>query len=907
MGSFLYNLILFPLVQVIEFVYLLVFGIFHDFSKPEGFAIIGVSVAITLLCLPLYVVAEKWQQIERDTKKRLEPGISRIKAVFKGDEQYMILRTFYKQNGYHPIMALRSSFGLLIQIPFFMAAYQFLSNLETLKGVSFFFIKDLGVPDATFHIGNFPINILPIAMTIINCVAGAIYTKGFKAKDKIQIYGMAVLFLVILYDSPAGLVLYWTMNNVFSLVKNVFYKLKKPLFVLYICACVCVLGIDSYLLFVHSGFLFKRLAVVAVFSIVLLIPLFIKLIKYLLDKPFASLVQNQKEALSLFISSCAAIVLIFGLYIVTSVVASSPMEFSFVESVASPYTYIKLNLLKILGLCLFWPVCIYFLFGKRVKTCFAIFFSIFAVSVLINVFAFPGSYGNLSQVFVFDNPGTLRAGIKFSMLNLFALLVGMVLVLIVIGFKKAKWITNLFTVVSLGVLSLSFVSFAKINKGYKESAIIQSSIGKKETVNPIFHLSKTEKNIFVIGIDRAMGSYVTEILEEAPQLKEIYSGFTFYPNTVSFGVQTLAGSPPMYGGYDYTPQKIQQRNKEDLIDKHNEALKAVPVMFSQNNFNVTVSDLSFANYMWIPDMRIFKDYPEINTANTARVYSNKWLNEHPEVGEKDATSNLIKINSFWYSVLRISPVILREVIYNQEKYWNTGKSENLLNNFIEQYSALDFLSKLTDFSSDKQTYTFFQNDTTHEPYFLQAPDYVPVKQVTNIGSGKYADNDQYHVNIAALLRIGEWINYLKENGVYDNTRIIIVSDHGSDEVTEVFPKGLEKEALSRIEMINPILLVKDFNASGNIKTDYTFMTHADVPSLSVAGVIDNPVNPFTGNSFNISEKDDGIYGVELLHWNPDTQNKTTFKGEYWYKTSNNLFDGDPVKFVTEEEAMEACR
>ena len=167
-ANILYTIILYPIVQIIE----ISFKIFDMLFGNTGIAVIGVSLTVTLLCLPLYIVAEKWQQIERDTQKKLKPGIDRIKTAFKGDEQYMILSTFYKQNHYHPMMALRSSFGLLIQIPFFMAAYSCLSKLPALQGQSFLFIRDMGQQDAIFKIGSFPINILPIAMTIINIIAG---------------------------------------------------------------------------------------------------------------------------------------------------------------------------------------------------------------------------------------------------------------------------------------------------------------------------------------------------------------------------------------------------------------------------------------------------------------------------------------------------------------------------------------------------------------------------------------------------------------------------------------------------------------------------------------------------------------------------------------------------------------
>ena len=51
-------------------------------------------------------------------------------------------------------MVLRSSFGLLIQVPFFIAAYAYLSHLEVLRGTSFLFIRDLGAPDALLKLGG---------------------------------------------------------------------------------------------------------------------------------------------------------------------------------------------------------------------------------------------------------------------------------------------------------------------------------------------------------------------------------------------------------------------------------------------------------------------------------------------------------------------------------------------------------------------------------------------------------------------------------------------------------------------------------------------------------------------------------------------------------------------------------
>ncbi|UKI54053.1 MAG: YidC/Oxa1 family membrane protein insertase [Treponema sp.] len=334
-------------------------------------------------------------------KKKLDPGINRIKSVFKGDEQYMILTTFYKENHYHPLMALRSSFGLLIQIPFFMAAYSFLSNLESLRGYSFLFIRDMGAQDALFSIGGFPINVLPIAMTLINIVAGAIYTKGFKFKDKITIYGMALVFLAILYSSPAGLVLYWTMNNVFSLVKNIFYKIKNPAKVLYAVFAAAVLGLDFYVIFVHNGFLHKRILLAAAATLLLAVPFLVKYISRLLDTTLKSLTENKKSRFGIFIVSSIALCLFAGTVIPSFIIGSSPVEFANIDGYGSPLYFIYNSTVQTFGLFVFWLSCVYFLFNARIQAGFAVAMPVLLFIALIDAFIFSGDYGTLSRLITF--------------------------------------------------------------------------------------------------------------------------------------------------------------------------------------------------------------------------------------------------------------------------------------------------------------------------------------------------------------------------------------------------------------------------------------------------------------------------------------------------------------------------
>ena len=889
MLDFLYNLIIYPLIQIIEVVYLVVWKVF----KNSGYAVLGVSVAVTFLCLPLYIIAENWQERERNIQKKLKPGIDRIKAVFKGDEQYMILSTYYKQNHYHPMMALRSSFGLLIQIPFFIAAYTYLSHLEELRGFSFWFIKDLGAPDAMFKIGNFNVNVLPIAMTLINCIAGAIYTKGFGLKDKLQIYGMAGIFLVLLYNSPAGLVLYWTMNNILSLVKNIFYKLKHPLKVLYICLCFGVIAMDYYLLFIHHGFLHRRLMLIIAVSLILVAPLLIKFVNYLLKTVFKPLMDNQKICTILFFASAILLVTMIGYVLPSFVIASSPQEFSFIDNYKSPFYFLFNATNQALGFLIFWPACIYFLFGKKIKTLLSVIFSIGALGALINAFIFAGDYGMLSPILTFSDAGVLKAPSSTNILNLMVLTIPIILVLLLVALNKTRWLTTATEVICLALFVISIFNSTKISSGYNQAKALKNDNSQAiQTLEPVFNISKTEPNVFIIMLDRAISSFLPYILEEKPELANKLDGFTYYPNTLSFSDHTLIGAPPLFGGYDYTPVEINKRKDESLVEKHNEALLSMPVLFSEHGFEATMSDSSWANYSWIPDMRIFEPYPEIKTAATIRAYTDLWLKEHPDSSEQGARSSLMKRNFIWYSLLKMMPTMFRDTIYNDGFYWNTNKGLEDLQDVVNNYAALDYLPELTDFTAQKPTYTFMVNEMTHEPAYLQAPDYIPLAKVTDIGNGPFAEDVHYHANISALLRVAEWLEYIKENDAYDNTRIMIVADHGAGIDSKLFPENFDLPF--RPEAFNPLLLVKDFNSHGSIKTDTTFMTNADVPSIATEGLIKNPKNPFTENFITTEPKKDGVFVTDSHLWSPDGQYKNTFKiyDNEWYFVHNDIFNPD---------------
>ena len=181
---------------------------------------------------------------------------------------------------------------------------------------------------------------------------------------------------------------------------------------------------------------------------------------------------------------------------------------------------------------------------------------------------------------------------------------------------------------------------------------------------------------------------------------------------------------------------------------------------------------------------------------------------------------------------------------------------------------------MTKFNSTKNSLIIINNELPHNPTYLNKPNYTLGYNPNGEDSidANTMSNKLYHVNAASLLLVGKYLDYLKENKIYDNTRIIIVSDHGARKIsTPHFNDFQNKYSL----LYNPLLLVKDFNSKKQLKTDNSFMTNADVPILALNNLIKNPINPFTNKEINNKEKQKGAYISPSQTWQKEKFIKKT--------------------------------
>ena len=861
-----------------------IFSTAYSIIQNPGLSVIVLSLAMNILVLPLYRRADAIQIEARDTENKLRDTVTHIKKTFSGDERMMILQTYYRQNNYNPLSVLSGSISLLLEIPFFMAAYQFLSGVELFQGVAFGPIADLSVPDGLIHIGGLTINALPIIMTLVNVVSSSLYLQGFPLKTKIQLYGMALFFLVFLYNSPAALVFYWTLNNTFSLVKTLFYKIKHSRKILNV-----LLGVAGAV-FIVLGIKITgryRTALLIGIGLAAQLPWVLPLLKNL---PFLKAASSEpaKPNKKAFITGALFLTVLIGLLIPSTYLAASPQEYVDVFNFYHPVWYVVHSLCISVGTFMVWLGVFYWLANPKGKVVFTYAVWILSGIMLVNYMFFGTNLGIMTPEL------TYLSGVNFASIE-HIINVGVVLFvgidLYIIAKKFPKILASVLLVGAIALTSMGVINIVKISSAI---ALTQAQMDSEEDF-PSFSVTKDGKNVVVIMLDRAIGPFIPYIMEENPALQEQFDGFTYYSNTLSYGGFTNFGTPPLYGGYEYTPVNMNLRDQESLPSKHNEALKVMPTVFAEEGYDVTLFDPSYAGYQWIPDLSIYYDIEGVTAYRADGYFSD------PEIAVKTIADR--RRNFFVFSLMKAMPVSLQSAIYNGGTYCALPDSgaEDVNPSFLSAYHVMQNMSNMTQVTDGSgNTFMFLRSNMTHEPVVLNGSG--KSQTITDGDSSIVLDSEpkisHYQINMEALVQLGNWLDYLRAEGVYDNTRIIIVSDHGRD--LGIFDTDVARVDQD-IEMYSPLLLVKDFGATGFTTSD-EFMTNADVPTLAMKDLIENPVNPFTGNAINSDYKteNDKQYVILSQQWDIAKNNGNQFLPSYWAIVSGNVRDKSHWEFTNEE-------
>ena len=902
------------LIKPLEILFEVVYRYAMIYVDNSGIAIIVMSLVMNFLLLPLYRRADHIQEDERRLEKAMEAGIAHIKQTYHGDERFMMLQTYYRQHQYKPWFILKGLVPLMLEIPFFIAAYHFLSNLKDLNGASFGPLSDLGAPDRLLTVFGTPISVMPILMTAINIISSMIYTKGLSRRDKLQLYGMALVFLVLLYNSPSGLVLYWTLNNLFSLIKNIICRIPDYRRVLRITMSALGAGLLLYALFFYpeGGRMLRVLLIVC--ALLLQIPMLTPRVAGLFpeDKGEDSL-QPDDESTGLYLLEAVFLTLLTGVLIPSAVIQSSPTEFVFHTVVSRPLVHVLDAFLLASGVFLIWMGVFYSLASPKGKRVMTVVLWLLCLTAVANYMFFGTRLGTLSSTLVYDlEPYFSRNEIAVNL----AVMAGIMIAGYLVFKKSRKSVRAISALLIAAVTGMSVFNIISTQR--------QLSENRKVVIEKDAHceISREGQNVIVIMLDRAIGSYIPYLFQEKPELKEQFDGFTWYPNTLSYGGHTVFGAPPLFGGYEYTPEEMNKRDSEKLVDKHDEALKVMPELFQAAGYDVTLLDPPYGYQMYedVAVRPVFEEYQNVHTfeAERGQYFSpdDDFVRQYQEIWER---------NFFCFSLMKCSPLFLQPYLYQNGSYFNNSfiyreddrlSCSGIVNwNFANSFAVLKSMPEIAEVSDEKKnTLLLLCNSSTHEPTLLEEPSYTISPVVDNrVYDREHNDRfnvdgqtlhveslrqmQHYQINMAALLELGKWFDDLRAASCYDNCRIILVSDHGAA-LNQVDSMIFGQDWGSDAMMYNPLLLVKDFDSHGLCVCE-SLMTNADTPILAMEGLITDPSNPFTGNSINDQEKNNDELHVFASNEVNISGGYTVYPKDRWYAVSKDVRNGDNWKLLGE--------
>jgi YidC/Oxa1 family membrane protein insertase len=207
----------------------------HDLTHlGYGWTIVLITVLIKALFWPL--TAASTRSMKR--MQQLAPELAALKEKYKDDVQKQTAKTWeiYKKNKVNP---MSGCLPMLIQMPVFIGFFTMLRSAIELRGASFLWAVDLSKPDTLFMIpglgfipgvsdAGLPFNLLPLLM------GGAMLwqshltpaSPGMDPTQQKMMRYMPLIFLLFLYNYSSGLALYWTINNLLTVLQT---KMTKNL------------------------------------------------------------------------------------------------------------------------------------------------------------------------------------------------------------------------------------------------------------------------------------------------------------------------------------------------------------------------------------------------------------------------------------------------------------------------------------------------------------------------------------------------------------------------------------------------------------------------------------------------------------------------------------------------------
>ena len=360
-------------------------------------------------------------------------------------------------------------------------------------------------------------------------------------------------------------------------------------------------------------------------------------------------------------------------------------------------------------------------------------------------------------------------------------------------------------VLVLGQLGhMAFLSLVKA-----EERVNSSTIARFSAPDSFYEFSR-DKNVIIVLLDAFQSDIFEEIIEAEPRFRAELDGFVFFKETTSLFPLTELSIPSFFSGKTY---QLDMPHKDFIRTSMNE--ETISTVFLDEGYVVDIAPLN---------------------VQYCGPHTNCFLIPFPYGASHGEIEGAVAAYLMDLSIFRVAPVFLRNFLVYRNQKWQFQRmtAEAVVGD--KHFSSLAFLEDITDGAQAKEkkpTFKFLHLYATHRPYVMTkdcrpAGKTLPVNRVNAINVSK-----------CSIERFAALMKKLKSIGVYDNSLIVLMSDHGSRDsiLQRTNFHGENPELLATHKNIKsiagsamPVLVIKPPHGSGPLRVSSAQAMLSDLPA-----------------------------------------------------------------------------
>lgn len=340
--------------------------------------------------------------------------------------------------------------------------------------------------------------------------------------------------------------------------------------------------------------------------------------------------------------------------------------------------------------------------------------------------------------------------------------------------------TKFFTIIGALITAMLLISMV--------TAIISHGAFQRKnglmTTNSNFNNASHDKNFCIFLVDATEAEAFGKLVDESDEYKKIFEDFTFFPDTL--------------GGYPCTRDTIPlilsghlNRNEKPFDEFCTESMNDSPFFdkLTERGYDINLYD---ADLIWYGDNKSYHIANNNDSTNVRHIKFTYYVSEQMK-----------------YIGYKYLPYFLKCFSHIETMSFNSVTDKFIWSN-QDVYARIFSNNKLAE--NGKPMFQFVHTEGAHIPFDLD-------RNMNHIDSSKGSYNEKIR---ACITMLNAYIERLKQNGVYDNSVIIIMADHGNTSLNE---------SDDMFRRANPLFMVKGINEKHPYSVSDTPVSYLELMQL----------------------------------------------------------------------------